>query len=73
MNATRRNTDFSTHSKFTPIRKLRRCIVQDDSAVNLAEELIRGGIIIGNDTLGMSRSVLPYVGNRRINIVDDSN
>src|SRR5580704_2813172 len=48
---------FRPHAEFAAIGELRRCIVQDDCAIDSRQKPLRGSAVVGNDAIGMLRTV----------------
>src|SRR5262245_30638988 len=52
-----RYSDLCPETKFTAIGKLRRRIVQHDCRINFAQERFGGRGVVGDDCIGMMRSI----------------
>ena len=48
----RRDADFCAHAKLATIRKLRRCVVQQNSAVQIVQELLNRSFFFSATTAG---------------------
>src|SRR3954471_18269840 len=51
-----RDADFGAEPEFATIRELRGCVVQHDGGIDLTEKSGRGGLILGDDGVGMVRA-----------------
>jgi len=71
MNAASRYTYFCTHSKFAAICELRGCIMQDYCAVYVREETCCRLIVICNNALGVTGSVMTNVFHCLRNVIND--
>ena len=64
------DSDLGAKAELAAIGKLRRGIVQHDRGIDLAEELRRGGRILGDDRIGVVRAVVVDMCDRRIDAVN---
>ena len=72
MHAAGGNADFCAHAEFTAIGKLGRGIDHDDGAVDLAKEALGAVRVLGDDAVGMIRSIGRDMRRRLVEPVDDT-
>src|SRR6186713_1022716 len=65
------NPDLGAEAELAAVGELRRCVVQHDRRIDLAEKPLRCMIVFRHDRIGMMRSVILNVGERRVEAVDD--
>src|SRR5271166_6488903 len=56
MEAAGRDPDFGAEAEFAAVGELGRSVVQDDRGVDLPKEFIGGGLIFGDDAIGVMRA-----------------
>src|SRR5947209_10802118 len=54
----RRNADLAAEAELAAVGELRRRVPQHDCAVDAAQEMIRGGGVLGDDSLGVASAEL---------------
>src|SRR6478735_181840 len=65
------NSDLRAEAELAAVGELRRCVVQHDRGIDLAEKPLGCMIVFRHDRIGMMRAVTLNVGERRIEAVDD--
>src|SRR5882672_8401883 len=66
------NPDLRAEAELAAVGELRRCIVQHDRGIDLAEEFLRSACVFGHDRIGMMRAVIVDMRNRLVETVDHS-
>src|SRR5215211_3470324 len=66
------NPDLRAETEFAAIGELRRCVVQHDRGIDLAEEFLRSTGVLGHDGVGMMRAVIVDMRDRFVETVDHS-
>ena len=66
------DADLGAETEFAPIRELGRGVVQDDRRIDLLQEPLRRGLVLGHDAVGVMRAIGLDVVDRRIETVDDA-
>src|SRR5260370_20294083 len=63
------NPDFRAKAEFAAIGKLRRCVMQHDRRIDLVEKFAGGGCVLGDDRIGVMRTVVMNMRDRLIDTV----
>jgi hypothetical protein len=71
MQLARRDPDLRAHPELAAIGELGRGVAHQDRAVEPLEKPRGGGVVLGQDALGMGGAVGPDMRDRRVDIVDD--
>jgi len=68
-----RDADLRTHAELAAVGELGRGVDQHDGAVDLAQEALGHGVILGHDRIGVVRAEALDMGDRLLDAVDDTN
>src|SRR5207249_6130202 len=63
------NPDLGAEAELAAIGELRRCVVQHDCGIDLAEEFLGRPGVLGHDRIGVARAVVLDMRDRRIDAV----
>ena len=63
------NPDLATHPELTTIRELRAGVAHQDGTVQPFKEPSGGGVVLGQDRLGVVRAILADMRNRLIHAI----
>src|SRR5436190_10938642 len=66
------NPDLRAKAELAAVGELRRCVVQHDRGIDLAEEFLRSAGVFGHDRIGMMRAVIVDMRDRLVETVDHS-
>src|SRR3954470_19411786 len=66
------NPDLRAEAELAAIGELRRCVVQHDRGIDLAEEFPGRVSVLGHDRIGVARAVVLDMRDRPVDAVDDT-
>jgi len=65
------NADLGAHAELAAVGELGRGVVEHDGAVDLGEEPVGGGLVAGDNSVGVVRAVTRDMGDSRVEAVDN--
>ena len=66
------DADLGAEAELAPVGELGRGVVQDDRRIDLLQEPLGRGLVLGHDAVGVMRAIGLDVVDRRVETVDDA-